>query len=193
MKTQKLCSFDGCDKAAICKGLCPAHYQQQRHGKELKPLQVQYHGYSETTRFLKRVDMRGKNECWEWLASRNTGYGQWHANGTMELTHRASYRLFVGPVPEGMFVCHKCDNPICVNPDHLFLGTQTDNMRDMWAKKRERPGRPKGEQHGMAKLTADIVKQIRESQDTGLAAAARFGVSHTTVSDIRLRKIWKHV
>jgi hypothetical protein len=196
----KICSYEGCGKKAHCKGLCPAHYQQQRHGKELKPLQVQYHGFTEPKRFLMRVDVRGKDECWPWTGSRNLArgkpwYGQWTPAGDMapELTHRAAYRLFVGLIPDGQFVLHKCDNPVCVNPAHLFLGSQADNVKDMWTKKRGNPGTSRGEKHGMSKLTAEIVEEIRKSTSHGTELAAKYGVSRVTISEIRTRKTWRHV
>jgi hypothetical protein len=196
----KLCSYEGCGKGSFCKGLCAAHYQQQRQGKELKPLQVQYHGFSESKRFLMRVDMRGKDECWNWTGSRNKcrgalWHGTWRPEGAEgpELTHRAAWRLFVGEIPDGLCVCHKCDNPACVNPDHLFLGSPSDNAKDMWAKSRARPTQTHGEKHWAAKLTAEIVQRIRASNERDADLAVKYGVARSTICDIRKRRIWKHV
>ena len=190
------CSFEGCGKKSICKGLCAAHYQQQRQGKELKPLQVQYHGFSESNRFMMRVQVGGKHDCWPWTGSRFSAdwHGQWRNEaGQIEPTHRAAYRLFVGELPKGMHVCHKCDNPICVNPNHLFLGTRADNARDMWAKGRARPGVSRGEAHGCATLTEAQVLEIRESTEHGPTLALKYGVTRTTISEIRRRKTWTHI
>jgi hypothetical protein len=101
--------------------------------------------------------------------------------------------LFVGEIPDGKFVLHKCDNPACVNPGHLFIGTQADNVKDMWDKNRARQGINRGESHGMSKLTADDVRAIRESSASGPVLAARYDVTRTTIADIRNRKIWTHI
>ena len=188
------CSFDGCEKSAFCKGLCAAHYQQQRAGKSLKPLQVQHHGLSEEARFMRWVKKGKRDECWPWIGSLNNGYGQWrNVAGGVELSHRASWRMFVGPIPEGKSMLHRCDNPICVNPSHLFAGTTADNVADMWAKNRANPGTSRGEKHGNAKLTSEQVKEIRASAEPGAVLAERYGISRTTISDIRRRRIWNHI
>ena len=191
----KLCSFDGCGKKAICHGFCAGHNRQSNAGEVLRPLQLQYHGFSEIKRFLMRVDKRGNTECWPWTGSRQLKWhGQWrNSSGAIESTHRAAWRLFVGPITEGMHVLHRCDNPICLNPSHLFLGTGADNARDMWAKNRAKPGVSIGEKHGMSKLTADIVREIRDSPLMGTELAKKFGVTPTTISEIRKRKTWNHI
>jgi hypothetical protein len=190
------CSFDGCSKKAIAKGLCAGHYRQQREGETLRPLQVQHHGLSEYQRFLKHVNVKGPRECWEWTASRmrEGWHGQFvSAAGRPELAHRAAWRLMKGEIPGGMFVLHQCDNPACCNPSHLFLGTQSDNLRDMWGKGRAKPGTSLGEKHGMSKLTAEIVNEIRASTESGVSLAKKYGLSKTTISEVRLRQTWKHI
>lgn len=76
------------------------------------------------------------NDCWEWQFSLRSGYGALKIKGKVCSTHRLSYETFIGIIPKGMFVCHKCDNRKCINPDHLFIGSQKDNMRDCLNKKR---------------------------------------------------------
>lgn len=92
-------------------------------------------------RFLAKIDRRGADECWLWTASSSNGYGQYIIDGKNHRTHRLAYELWVGPIPEGegyhgVCVCHRCDNPLCCNPAHLFLGSNSDNVADMWEKRR---------------------------------------------------------
>lgn len=192
----KSCAFDGCGKPARSAGFCNGHYRQHRMGETLRPLQVQYHGLPEFERFMKRVDKDGPDGCWIWTGSRQRAqwHGQWRGpKGTPELAHRAAWRLMRCEIPQGMCVCHRCDNPVCVNPAHLFLGTVSENFKDMWAKGRARPKTHCGEAHGMAKLTADKVREIRASDESAKDIAARLGVGTTTIYDVRKRKIWQHV
>lgn len=195
------CSFKGCGKKAHSKGLCVSHYAQQRQGKELKPLQQQFHGLGEQERFERRVADR-PDGCKVWLGSIHTrpGYpksewhGQWrNAAGGIELTHRAAWRMYKGEIPQGAHVLHKCDNPRCVNVEHLYLGTHLDNIRDMDERGRRAYGVSLGENHGNSKLTDAIVREIRESKESGPVIAKRLGISTSTVYDVRNRKIWKHL
>ncbi len=130
--------------------------------------------------------------CWIWQGSRNEfGYGRFARERKCALAHRRSYELFVGEIPTGMEVCHHCDVPACVHPDHLFLGTHQDNMSDASSKKRF--ACVKGELNPRSKLTEDDVRFIRNVGGSHSAVASRFGVSHTLVRMIRQRKAWRHV
>lgn len=130
--------------------------------------------------------------CWLWTAAyfKSSGYGAFNVDGhKIDCAHRASWRLHRGEIPTGMFVCHRCDVRECVNPDHLFLGTQAQNIADCIDKDRF----PMLERHGGAKLNADTVRAIRASTGRPVDAAKRFGVTANHVRMIRSRQIWFHL
>ncbi len=128
-------------------------------------------------------------DCWRWTATHNSdGYGIIWLSGKYWLSHRFSYALHFGEIPVGMLVCHHCDTPDCVNPEHLFLGTQKDNMEDCEAKGRTR----RGETHPSAKLTVADVIAIREAINTSQRELAEeFGVARSTIGEIRTGVKWK--
>lgn len=122
--------------------------------------------------------------CWPWVGYVGSrGYGYIKDNYKTKLAHRVSYEMHIGAIPKGMMVCHTCDNPRCVNPGHLFLGTASDNNRDKSLKGRCNPCH--GEKHGMAKLSDVQAEEIRCSAEKGVVLANRYGVSHCTISEIR--------
>lgn len=132
--------------------------------------------------------------CWLWTASRRgKGYGAISVDGKLRIAHRFSYEMHCGPIPDGMFVCHRCDVPACVNPDHLFLGTVRDNTADKMAKGRYRQVPLIGESNGRTKLTAEAVVAIRTSGLSLRKAAVEFGVSPRQIWAIRRREIWRHI
>lgn len=127
-------------------------------------------------------------DCLEWTGSRNEhGYGGLRIDGQLVKAHRFAFELVYGPIPDGMDVCHRCDNPPCCNPVHLFLGTARDNGQDMVRKRRHGSwahpeSRPRGEAHHAAKLTWDVVRAIRSRADESRSALAReFGVSRRAI------------
>lgn len=121
--------------------------------------------------------------CWLWEQScHRQGYGQGFADGRQGYAHRIAYEAFVGPIPKGMHVCHKCDVPGCVNPIHLFLGTVNDNMRDRGEKGRT-----------SSKLTEDDVRAIRADTRTQREIAKDYGVCQQEISRIKARLRWNHV
>lgn len=150
-------------------------------------------------RFWAKVHKNGSlvltSRCWEWSGYRDVdGYGTIWKSGTNAKAHRVSFEINVGPIANGLFVCHRCDNPPCVNPDHLFLGSALENKRDCLHKGRLNPAL--GESHGQSRLTIEQVLDIRSrAAYRGLTVnlAKEFGVHHMTISLIRNRKKWRHV
>jgi hypothetical protein len=153
-------------------------------------------------RFWDKVNKT--DTCWLWIAGHGAlGYGHFWFNGKTVKAYRFAWSLRYGPIPKGMVIRHKvCDNPACVNPDHLAIGTFKDNSQDMVAKGRQsRIGRknnpPTGETNGRAKLTAEAVLQIREKYKTGLYSydilSKEYSVTKTTIKSIINRKLWVHV
>lgn len=150
-------------------------------------------------RFWEKVDRRRISECWPWTAkaSHKYGYGMIATDAQRGpiYAHRLSYELHYGPIPDGLHVLHSCDNPPCVNPTHLFLGTHVDNMEDCARKGRALS--PSGEAHRSAKLTEDRVLAIRAAS-TGrrgeqVELAHRYGVTRMTICQILKRQTWKHI
>lgn len=141
-------------------------------------------------RFWEKVNRRGPDECWLWRAALNyQGYGNIGFGNRTWLSHRLSWVLHHGIIPDGIKVLHRCDTPACVNPGHLFLGTQADNMRDMIAKGRGQyvvPRDNRGARNPMAKLSDDDVREIRElaAQLPQRRIAERFGIHPSHVSKL---------
>jgi len=149
-------------------------------------------------RFLSKIDpdSHGSVICWPWIGSKVThGYGKFTINGNRISAHRFSYEYHIGPIPDGLVVRHRCDNPSCVNPHHLEIGTQADNMRDRDERGRRKP--PKGSSHGCAKLTEPDVIEIRRLYADGelnqCEIAGIFNVNHRTVNHIVRRYSWRHL
>ena len=134
--------------------------------------------------------------CWNWINYKSpTGYGviKYGKHHTYRV-HRLMYFLWFSDFKDDMVVCHKCDNPSCINPEHLFLGTQLDNIRDRNLKGRtSRLGAPIGSRNGGAKLTDENVKYIRKSKLSVIDLANKFSVSDTTISNVLNRVSWRHI
>ncbi len=169
-------------------------------------------GESPERRFWDHVDRCGAGGCWLWTAAHDhDGYG-WFTprhGERMQLAHRFAYKLRHGSIPRGLFVCHHCDTPGCVNPDHLFLGTAKDNSRDMCSKQRQANGDKHGarlhpesvlrgeKNRGGGKLTAEQVKSIRNSyaakEARQVTLAGRYGVTQCMISAIVRGAAWTHL
>jgi hypothetical protein len=167
-------------------------------------MQVDYTS-KDVARFWAKVDKSG--DCWLWTASADTaGYGQINISGKMVMAHRFAYLIMYGD-PGALFCCHKCDTPLCVNPHHLFLGTNAQNMADMVAKGRSAKGdastsrlypelRQRGEAHPKSKLTTAQVVEIRKLLADNMSErkiAAKMGVTRGSITAIKHGISWKHV
>lgn len=132
--------------------------------------------------FWSKVDIRGPDECWEWKAGKNAkGYGQLQIDYTKQLAHRVAWEFTNGPTPEGKWILHKCDNPPCCNPKHLYAGTRDDNINDVRARHPELFG------SGRAKFTSAKVLEIRKLKGT---MSIRDAVYIYKVSCYAIWKIW---
>ncbi len=196
----KPCSVDGCERPHRVRGLCDTHYAfWKRNGyvgeRRIKPLEE---------RLWARVDKvpgQGPNgDCWQWKGYVHpTGYGQIgrdQVRGNTIQTHRAAYLVTRGEIPEGLWVLHTCDNRLCCNPDHLWVGTPKENTQDMIAKGRRRKAWDvaRGEDITLAKLTEDMVRAIRaEPPMTFKELGKKYGISAGTANAVKLRRTWKHI
>ena len=151
-----------------------------------------------TQRFWEKVKRGKRNECWIWIGSKiPQGYGNGWWNGYQELAHRISWIIANGNIPRELDVLHRCDNPPCVNPRHLFLGTAKDNALDMVEKGRFRSGNLRGVQIGNSKLKDADILEIRRfyktKEYTYTSLGRRYGVSYQQIANIISKKHWKHL
>ncbi len=167
------CIGPQCARPIVAKGLCQSHYIQHRKGEDLRPIRRWKSG---TDQEVFDHYTQDRHDCWEWQGPRSVvergGYGVMKGRKA----HRVSWELHHGPIPEGMHVCHHCDNPPCVNPDHLFLGTDKDNAEDKVSK---------GRQRNRIVVSDEAVAEIRRLRAAGERQkdlAEKFGISRAYVS-----------
>lgn len=184
----KHCSVEGCEKKHSGIGFCKYHYNHfKRHGDPLITWRSEVR-YKKI--FMQKIKIIG--DCWERTALLDAdGYGRFFCLGKLMLAHRYSYLIHKGDIGN-LFVCHKCDNRKCVNPDHLFLGTNQDNMDDKKRKGRNTKG--SGFSHAvMVEQDVVIMRALRNLGFTYSAIAKRFKTSETTAHSAINRRTWKHV
>lgn len=148
--------------------------------------------HKQVSLFWSKVDIGNPDDCWPYTNRIcSWGYGNVRFENKQTTAHRVAWILTNGDIPDGLFALHKCDNPPCCNPAHLFLGTHTDNMRDMIKKGRH----VKGEDSIYSKLNEDQVKEIRKLKPlfSHSQLGAKFGVSRSAIYHIVKRKTWKHL
>lgn len=135
-----------------------------------------------------------ENGCTLWTGKTgHWGYGKIFWDSKTQLAHRLAWEVANGPIPSGKFICHRCDVPACVNPDHLFLGTAADNSADMIAKGRHATKPARGEAHRSAVLTAEQVLAIRDDPRSTTVLAAIYGIASQNISRIKRRLAWRHL
>lgn len=162
-------------------------------GKTIKPYWavIPKHGNSSLLDRLK-LGTIVVGDCWNWVGATNSwGYGSLTTKGRTIRAHRLSWEISYGPIPRGMLVCHKCDNRVCVNPKHLFLGTHRDNTQDAVAKLRTAAG----ESHGRSKLTEEDVRELRRraKYEKHTPLAKEFGITYKHLWRIIKRKEWRRI
>lgn len=196
IKSGKKCQLETCPNKSRALGFCTKHYHRlKKYGDPNITLINRGEGKTPQERFWSRTHKT--DSCWYWLGSLNEdGYGKCSIsiNGTRySLANRVAYFFYYGIEPKESKVCHTCDNPQCVNPDHLFLGTVETNMSDMVSKNRS----CKGEQRSNAKLNVSKVKEIRriyaETTTNYNELGRQFGVNPSVIRGIVLRQKWAHV
>ncbi|MBU8770315.1 HNH endonuclease [Cytobacillus oceanisediminis] len=184
----KLCPVEGCSKQIEVKGYCKTHERKLRlYGDPNTPnypkkKKIEF-SVSEDGCYINTSHKRNRN-----------GYPAYSDKGTTKPMSRFIYEQMYGEIPMGLVVRHTCDNRECINPEHLILGTQKDNMNDMMSKNRN--NQPRGEKSGKSKLTEEQVRQIRRLLDKGVDTkeiARKFNIHFGYVTYIRTRKVWKHV
>jgi hypothetical protein len=193
-KPGEKCSVETCDRPVDTKHLCQMHYQRllksgtttaRRLCSPDDPIRVRLAGRYTVT----------PAGCWEWNAAKNNkGYGQLNYQGRRLLAHRLSYESHNGPIPDGLILRHTCDNPPCINPKHLIVGTLVDNSRDMDERGRRVPTWRKGAAVPTAKLTEQQVREIRAKYIPIKYGTVRlgkeYGVSQALIHNIIKRKAW---
>ena len=191
------CSIKGCGGAHASRGWCDTHYRRWlKHGDTGTRLSLPQ-AVSMRERIETYSEKITESGCWVWGRALNfQGYGiTTDGTGRSKAAHRASYETFIGPIPKGMWVLHKCDVPACVNPGHLFLGAQQDNVDDMHLKGRG----VYGEKQWKSKLSILLVNEIRDKLAAesylGLqkALAMEYGVSRSVICQIASGKSWAHL
>lgn len=185
----KTCTL--CDKPSRALGLCMTHYNDAKR-RDRGARIIARRGMTTLQKLQLYVVPGTGDECFKWIGSVNTsGYGRIQIDGQRVLAHRAAYIVFKGEIPEGMKVLHRCDNPRCTNPEHLFLGTQLENIADMMQKNRQYDRT--GSKHGKAKLTESDVLAIRADTRSHKEIANDYGIVVGYVGNIKRRLTWKHI
>jgi hypothetical protein len=175
-----------CDSKILARKLCANHYMQERRAGRLFPKLKE----TPTEYILNRI-LISESGCWEWQRSKTNGYGRLIRNNKSWPAHAYSYSNFIEPIPSKKQINHKCHNRGCVNPEHLYAGTQKENVRDM--NEAGRRNQVRGSKDGNSKITEDIAKQIFSHDGIARIIANKFNISISLVYAIKKKKIWLHI
>lgn len=183
---KRVCSIPGCFTVHFGKGYCQKHWKRLvKNGDPEKYGKFERVSGNMTKRIMARVKVNEQTDCWEWQGYKcKKGYGRITiSSGKYVLVHRYMYEHCVGKIPDGLFVCHSCDNPKCCNPEHLWVGTDSDNQQDSIEKGRKNA--PCGEKHWKSKITNKerklIVKEYTLGNVGTRALAKKLGISRGMV------------
>ena len=181
MNGKKICSVEGCQKIAKAKGFCIQHYKcWHRLGKPV-PDRPTFHG-TEIERLEHYTDKKGHDDCWLWLSNKDKdGYGTMRSGSKNKRAHRVAYEHYIGKIPKGKLVLHSCNNPSCVNPNHLRVGVHNDNMRDRF----KAGNYTASEKHPNSKFSNKIVEKVRVSVGSYAKIGKLFNMSATQVGNIK--------
>lgn len=196
----KVCIVEGCSNPHKSRGLCDNHYAYWKRTGVIGQRRIKSLEERLWARVDKSAGLGPHGDCWEWRGYVHpTGYGQISVDnkrGNTTNTNRAAYMVAKGDIPNGLWVLHTCDNRLCCNPDHLWLGTPKENTQDMIAKGRRRKADTvsRGEDVSLAKLTEDMVRAMRaEPPMTFKALGEKYGVTAATANKVILRRTWTHI
>lgn len=193
--TTPTCSAQDCDRAVGphgARGWCPKHYKRWKANGTVDVTRFARRGATDEERLLKYLSTVDADSCWEWQGHRTRGgYGTVSGTSSPRVASRVAYETWIGPIPDGMVICHSCDNPPCCNPAHLFVGTSRENTEDMLNKRRG----IHGERHHWHRLTDEEVHTIRFLANQGFQQrpiARMIGCSQSQVSNIVRRSQRAH-
>lgn len=194
--SKRICTVESCERTpSDGHRMCSAHRLRSYAGKPMdSPIRTTLPpSATPSERLYARLVIGGPDECWVWAGGTSQkGYGKMRCvpGGNYQYTHRVSWAVHNGPIPDGLHVLHHCDNPPCCNPNHLFLGTNDDNVADKMSKNRHYAG----ESSPVAKLSESDVLEIRKiGREQVASVAKRYKVDPSTIYSIINRRTWKHV